>query len=183
MSHRTRRLTAAGHRITGSAEATWELPLGAQACGQARLVLRGWLATAGIDPADGPGADIVLAASELAANATVHGLPPVLLTARLTGDGDGQVVTVRVSDASRQLPEIAPSAELAEHGRGLAIVAALALRWGTIETPGGKETWFEIAVPASADSASSGRTGCHNGPFGMNGEISQGAARREVLAS
>jgi anti-sigma regulatory factor (Ser/Thr protein kinase) len=166
-----------------SAEATWELPLGASACGQARWALRGWLAAAGIDPADGLGAEIVLAASELVANASVHGLPPVLLNARLTGDRVGQVVTVRVNDASRQLPELTPFTALAEHGRGLAIVAALALRWGTGETPGGKETWFEIAVPASADSTSSGPTACHNGPFGLNDAPCPGATRREVLAS
>jgi len=71
----------------------------------------------------------------------------------------------------------------AEHGRGLAIVATLALRWGASETPGGKETWFEIAVPASADGGNSGRIGCHNGPFGMDGGLSHGAAHREALAS
>jgi hypothetical protein len=183
MTRGTRRLTASGHRSTGSAEVTWELPPGALACGQARQALRGWLAAAGIDPAGAPCDGVVLAASELVANAVVHGLPPVLLTARLTGDGDGQVVTVRVSDGNRQLPEPAPASATADHGRGLAIVATLALRWGASETPGGKETWFEIAVPASADGGSGGRTGCHNGPFGMDGGLSHGAARREALAS
>jgi anti-sigma regulatory factor (Ser/Thr protein kinase) len=148
-----------------------------------RVALRGWLAAAGIDPTDGPGADIVLAASELAANAAVHGLPPVLLTAWLAGGSDDQVVTVRVGDACRQLPELAPATELAEHGRGLAIIAALALRWGTGETSGGKETWFEIAVSASADGASGGRMGCHNDPFSLDGDLSHGATRGEALAS
>lgn len=125
----------------------------------------------------------MLAASELVANAVVHGLPPVLLTARLAGDGDGQVVTIRVSDGSRRLPEPGPASATAEHGRGLAVVAALALRWGISETSGGKEAWFEMAVPASADGGSSGRIECHNGPFGMDGGVSHGAARREALAS
>ena len=77
----------------------------------------------------------------------------------------------------------AVASPLAEHGRGLAIVAALALRWGSRETPDGKETWFEIAVPTLADSTSSGRAAYHNGPFGMDDELCPGGTRKEALAS
>lgn len=183
MSAAGRRLAAGGRRSAAGAEAAWELPPGPLASGQARRALSGWLAGAGIDPGDGPGFDVVLAAAELAANAGVHGLPPVLLTARLSGDADGRVVTVRVSDAGTRPVRPVVVSPLAEQGRGLAIVAALALRWGTGEVPGGKEAWFEIAVPALAAGESSGRAASRNGPFGMNDELSPAAARREALAS
>jgi hypothetical protein len=178
-----KRIAAVGLRTATEAQAVWELPAGPSAARQARIALSGWLASVGIDPADGPGFDVVLAASELAANAGVHGVPPILLDACLAGDGDGRAVSVGVSDASPHLSVPAAATALAEHGRGLGIVAAVALQWGSRETPEGKETWFQIAVPMSADSASSGRAAYHNDPFWMNGQLSPGATRREALAS
>jgi hypothetical protein len=178
-----KRVVAAGVRTAATAQAAWELPYGPSAARQARHALSGWLGSAGIDPADGPGTDIVLGAAELAANAGVHGLPPILLTARVAGDGDERLVTVGVSDASPQLPRSGVVSALAEHGRGLGIVAALALRWGSRRTPGGKETWFEIAVPTPADSTSSEPPAYHIGSFGMDEDLRPGATRAEALAS
>jgi anti-sigma regulatory factor (Ser/Thr protein kinase) len=178
-----RRLTAVCRRSAGSARAEWELPYGPTAARQARHALEGWLDSVGIDPADGPGPDIVLAASELAANAGLHGLPPIVLEARLTGDGDDQLVAVSVSDSSSQQPRSAVVSPVAEHGRGLGIVDALARRWGSRQTSDGKAMWFEIAVPTPARSTSGARGTYHNGPFEMDDERCPGATRSGALAS
>lgn len=183
MSAARKRTVAAGVRTATEIQAAWELPYGPLAAAQARRALSSWLAGFGIDPTDGGGFDIVLAASEVAANAGVHGLPPVLLHAWLDRDGSGWLVTVCVSDASPMLPGTSAASSLAEHGRGLSIVAALALRLDIRETADGKATWFTIAVPSPADPAGRGRTTYHNGPFGMNSKVNRGAARREALAS
>ena len=63
---------------------------------------------------------------------------------------DGGALTVSVIDDSRSLPHkraIGPSA--GNGGRGLAIVDALAARWGSDLIPGaGKRTRFQLDAPA-----------------------------------
>jgi hypothetical protein len=171
-------------RTAAGIQAAWELPYGPLAAARARGALSSWLAGYGIDPADGPGFDIILATSELAANAGVHGLPPVLLDAWLEREGDGWLVTVCVSDEDPRLPGPVASLPLAEHGRGLGIAAAVALHLNVCPAPeGGKAAWLKITVPAPAGAESSGRVPCHDRPFGMNCELSPGPARGEALAS
>ena len=58
--------------------------------------------------------------------------------------GDG-VVRVEVTDrAGPGTPELRPSGHDAEGGRGLQLVAALAVRWGTRRRGRRLVTWFEL---------------------------------------
>lgn len=91
--------------------------------------------------------------SELAANAIAH-----------TASGDGGVFAVEVSrpaDGRAMIavtdaggpgePSIRDPDEMAERGRGLALVAALASRWGHHPAPGGARTvWAEVTWPVPA---------------------------------
>ncbi|MEU6535223.1 ATP-binding protein [Streptomyces sp. NPDC047000] len=77
--------------------------------------------------------------------------------------GDGTPVTVRVSAADqgrtrievtdpdpRALPTLLHATATDESGRGLALLDALALRWGVHQGPGRKTVWCELGVPAEA---------------------------------
>jgi anti-sigma regulatory factor (Ser/Thr protein kinase) len=101
---------------------------------------------------------VVLLASEAVCNAVQHGRSPASL--RLTWDG----ITLRleVRDAGTDsLPVPRDASGLAESGRGLALVAALAHRWGIDVGADSKALWFEVrgrrdddlddGVPAIAD--------------------------------
>jgi hypothetical protein len=79
-------------------------------------------------------------------NALLHGLPPVNLLARLTGDA----LRVEVADGhtARGSPQL-PSAS-ATSGRGLAIVDTVVDRWGFESRRGGKAMWMEFDL-ASTD--------------------------------
>lgn len=83
-----------------------------------------------------------LLTSELVTNALIHARSPVTLVVE-AGDG---CVRVTIGDA---LPVGVPSAprhafEDATTGRGLELVAALAVRWGQELREDGKVVWFEL---------------------------------------
>ena len=81
--------------------------------------------------------------SELLTNASLHAVPPV----ELRVIGDEAEIRIEVHDhASYEPRKQRPDAE-DEHGRGLQIVAALADRWGTRPTDGGKTVWC-VLTPA-----------------------------------
>ncbi|MEV6956613.1 ATP-binding protein [Streptomyces sp. NPDC051183] len=86
---------------------------------------------------------------ELMANACRHArVPPgreVWVRCLLAGER----LRVEVLDAGRELPVLRDARPLAESGRGLAIVAALAGAWGAYprECGIGKTVWFELATP------------------------------------
>jgi len=141
---------------TGS-PASWRescvLPSGPAGARAAREMTRGCLRGWGVDD---PGGEVILAVSELAANACVHGLPPVVLGLALDAGPAGAAVTCRVSDANPELPSLAAAlAADAESGRGLVIVAALASRVWTEPCAHGKAVCcrFDLrpaATPAAA---------------------------------
>jgi anti-sigma regulatory factor (Ser/Thr protein kinase) len=83
---------------------------------------------------------VVLLADEVVTNAVVHGAGPIDLAV----DANEERVKVMVGDRSeaRPLPRRAP--RYGEGGRGLAIVEAVASRWGVSATEVGKSVWFEI---------------------------------------
>lgn len=96
---------------------------------------------------------VTLLVSELVANAVVHAGSHVDVLVQLTD----QVTRVEVSDTSDTLPDAGTppdgDATIGEDGdpdtdtsgRGLAIVATLADRWGIRPRPtGGKTIWFEV---------------------------------------
>lgn len=92
--------------------------------------------------------DAALAVSELVTNAVLHAGTTVAVRIRRLGDG----VRVEVEDGNSYLPVVdaaRPEDLLTNRsmtGRGLALVAATADRWGSEPRPGGKVTWAEIAT-------------------------------------
>jgi anti-sigma regulatory factor (Ser/Thr protein kinase) len=90
----------------------------------------------------GDAADTVaLLVSELATNAVLHAYAAQVSVRVLTWNG---VLRVEVFDGSPVLPVQRHARAGAEDGRGLALVEALALRWGVDTQPGGKRIWFEV---------------------------------------
>jgi hypothetical protein len=56
----------------------------------------------------------------------------------------GPRLRVEVHDGSPVLPVQRNAAASAEGGRGIALVEALAVRWGVEARPTGKTFWFEV---------------------------------------
>ena len=94
--------------------------------------------------------DVVLAASEVVANAVLHGAGPVTVWVWSGRRG----LRVEVTDNGGGTPQLAQAvAPHEESGRGLLIVDEIADRWGV--TPSdqgpGKTLWFEIDSTKKAD--------------------------------
>ena len=116
-----------------------ELTLGREvdAVPQARRLARSCLGGEWSDLAG----DAELVVSELVTNATLHGEPPIVVRV-LVGDR----VRVEVHDSGRSAPILLRRNTDAMTGRGLAMVAALAVNWGVDAAPsGGKVVWAELA--------------------------------------
>ena len=83
-----------------------------------------------------------LMVSELVTNAVVHAASGVCVRVVT-----GPVTRIEVEDEGEPLPEPVPvpgSGDLTPGGLGLAIVDALATRWGTYDADRGKTVWFEL---------------------------------------
>ncbi len=92
------------------------------------------------------GDDAELLVSEIFGNSVRHsgsGAAGEMVTVAVrVGDG---TVRVEVTDrAGPGTPELRPASRDAEGGRGLQLVAALAVRWGSRRRGGRLVTWFEI---------------------------------------
>ena len=88
--------------------------------------------------------DAVLLVSEVVTNAVLHGSPPVTLV--LDPVDDGGRLRVAVSDCRTSDPTVQPLEPMALGGRGMAVVARVATRWGVDHLPGGtKRVWFEVS--------------------------------------
>ncbi|MCQ4084955.1 SpoIIE family protein phosphatase [Streptomyces sp. RB6PN25] len=86
----------------------------------------------------------VLAASELVANSLQHGTPPMRLRLRRT---DRRLI-IEVTDGDDHLPRRRRAEPGDEAGRGIAIIATVASKWGSRRTlGGGKTVWCEFALP------------------------------------
>ncbi|MGN6299649.1 MAG: ATP-binding protein [Angustibacter sp.] len=106
---------------------------------RARHYVRDTLTALGVpDCAD----DAQLAVSELIANAVKHARTPLVL--ELTADDEH--LTVTVADGERELASQVQQHALAESGRGLRIVAAIASEWGVEPREGGKALWFRLPL-------------------------------------
>ncbi|MFJ7292021.1 ATP-binding protein [Streptomyces collinus] len=96
------------------------------------------------------GIDVQLCASELVTNVIRHVGEGVPVTVRVWRDG--RRVRLGISDPGpRALPIlVAAAAADAESGRGLALLDALAVRWGVEQEAGRKTVWCELFTEADA---------------------------------
>ncbi|MFC9328824.1 ATP-binding protein [Kitasatospora sp. NPDC057015] len=121
----------------------WAIEHRPDALGPVRREARASLSAWGVEPSAVEAA--VLVVSELVTNAVRHALPPVAL--RLRHDRADQRLWVEVTDGG---PALGGGAELPppdEHGRGLLLVAALALAHGARPHRGGAVVrWACVAV-------------------------------------
>ncbi|WP_308204991.1 SpoIIE family protein phosphatase, partial [Frankia tisae] len=85
--------------------------------------------------------DVRLVLSELTTNALLHGAAPVEVRIH-TG---GAALRVEVSDTSQTMPLRPPAGGDGLTGRGMALVAASATRWGVQPMATGKIVWAEFA--------------------------------------
>jgi anti-sigma regulatory factor (Ser/Thr protein kinase) len=116
----------------------------------------------------------MLAVSEAAANAGVHGVPPIGLAVTVTGSDGPVVVECSVSDSGEGLPLVpAQAGPDDERGRGQQIIAALADRWGFYRLPqGGQLAWFEFTdVPVASVESGTGRFGPTDSWRELPGEV------------
>ncbi|WP_406313279.1 ATP-binding protein [Streptosporangium sp. NBC_01639] len=119
-------------------EACWELPADSEVVGKARRLTGDALAAWGMSAV---AEDVTMVVSELVSNAIVHGKTPIVFSLHR----HGRTVRGEVTDHSIVWPSPFPAGPDEEHGRGLAIVAAYADRWGVEPAPGGKTVWFVCA--------------------------------------
>ena len=85
---------------------------------------------------------VALMTTELVSNAVEHAGTPYTLTVEVAPQG----LRVDVRDASAALPVVREMcAPDAVRGRGLALIAELAQRWGCEPVGDGKSVWFEAA--------------------------------------
>ncbi|MCA1219063.1 ATP-binding protein [Streptomyces sp. 8L] len=91
----------------------------------------------------------VLLLSELVTNALRHGgcAPGREIWTRALLDDAAERLRIEVSDACNSMPHARHASSDDETGRGLALVEALATRWGAEPRPYGigKTVWFELA--------------------------------------
>lgn len=87
--------------------------------------------------------DAILVISELVTNALRAGCS----SADLNIEVDGDALRVGVIDDSPGLPVVQLAAPDDVRGRGLFLVAALAIDWGVQRTDNGKEVWAALPLP------------------------------------
>ncbi|MFE1308018.1 ATP-binding protein [Streptomyces sp. NPDC058755] len=117
------------------------LPCEAESARRARQLVTDALNRWGIDELVDSGALIV---SELFTNSVDHTRDRVarVVVRRVAKDR----IRIGVADRSREAPEMTNPDEHSENGRGLAVIDALADRWGYDLHGWGKVTWAELRV-------------------------------------
>ncbi|MGP3966329.1 SpoIIE family protein phosphatase [Streptomyces sp. 6N223] len=118
---------------------TWPLPPDAEAVAGARRMAGEQVAVWGLEELAFATELIV---SELVTNAIRYGTPPIQL--RLIR---GNALICEVSDRSSAAPHLRRARTFDEGGRGLMLVAQVAERWGSRQTPTGKIIWTEQPLP------------------------------------
>ncbi|MEU4655248.1 ATP-binding protein [Streptomyces sp. NPDC023723] len=93
------------------------------------------------------GHDVLLCVSELLTNVIDHLGAGTPVTVRVYATGGGRV-RVEVTDPDpRALPVLLSASGTSESGRGLALVAAVAVRWGVEPGADRKTVWCELDTP------------------------------------
>lgn len=106
---------------------------------QARTFVRDRCDEAGV--ADSVRDSAVLLVSELVTNSVEHARSRVELAIAVSA----LQVHVEVGDTNASLPAIHQADSGAVHGRGMAIVDALAAAWGVRPAGRGKTVWFDLS--------------------------------------
>ncbi|MYT71540.1 ATP-binding protein [Streptomyces sp. SID8367] len=86
-----------------------------------------------------------LATTELATNVIQHvgeGAPAIIVM-EVSGH---RALRIEAHDKSRESPRVSGAECWAEHGRGLQLLAGVALDWGVLLTATGKAVWCEISL-------------------------------------
>jgi anti-sigma regulatory factor (Ser/Thr protein kinase) len=94
--------------------------------------------------------DAALVAAELSANAVVHARSDLTVTVAQRRDA----VRISVHDESSVPPRAGRAMSVTSGGRGLALVAAVASRWGSERLDDGKVVWAELARTAPLEDPS-----------------------------
>ncbi|MEY2243888.1 SpoIIE family protein phosphatase [Streptomyces sp. BF23-18] len=156
-------LIARLHHVADRQVASWALPEGPEAAGEARRHVREQLAQWHLE-------DLVmtteLLASELVGNVIRHASGPIGLRLLCSG-----TLVCEVSDASLTMPRIRRATDTDEGGRGLQLINALCERWGSRYTPEGKAIWTEQTLPGMEEPADEDRAD-GVGPPGSSGPAS-----------
>lgn len=96
--------------------------------------------------------DVVLVANELVTNAVLHAEARADDELAIAWEVAPDYVLVQVADTSPDLPRRRSTSETLGRGRGLSIVAALALDWGVRRTNSGKQVWARVPIAVAATS-------------------------------
>ncbi|MEU0003665.1 ATP-binding protein [Streptomyces sp. NPDC006314] len=90
--------------------------------------------------------DVRLCATELLTNVIDHLGEGTPVTVRVFGAAERGRTRIEVTDPDpRALPVLLSAAEAEESGRGLALLDALAERWGVDQGPDRKTVWCELS--------------------------------------
>ncbi|MEV6715844.1 ATP-binding protein [Lentzea sp. NPDC051208] len=84
--------------------------------------------------------DAQLVVTELVSNGIDHGEGPITLTVSRKAGG----MLVEVRDESPKLPQLRPVDPSSPRGRGMQLVQALSVSWGTTPERGGKVVWAQL---------------------------------------
>ncbi|ELP67837.1 ATP-binding protein [Streptomyces turgidiscabies] len=126
-----------------------ELSAVPEAVPELRRAVREWF---GEDAYGWVSGDVQLCLTELVGNVIRHVGEGTSVSVRVAWVDDGARVRVDVSDPDpRALPVLPGATRVDESGRGLALLGALAVRWGVEMNGVGKTVWCEVAGAVDVD--------------------------------
>lgn len=128
------------HTAAPDSTASWPLCREPHSAALARRLAAAQLAEWGLDSLIDTAQLLV---SEVVTNAVQHAAGPILLSLRQ------YPTTLRcdVEDADPRAPQRTAGSDEAESGRGLVLLDALTVAWGSRQTRVGKSIWFELQLP------------------------------------
>ncbi|MGW0766671.1 ATP-binding protein [Streptomyces sp. NPDC002676] len=101
----------------------------------------------------GPCAEVQLCVTELVTNVIRHVGEGTSVRVRVARTVDGNRIRVEVTDPAEQaLPVLLPTVDADENGRGLALIGAVAVRWGVEQGADHKKVWCELGGVDAAKS-------------------------------